>query len=95
MLFVDMTCERTWRYTLMDDGVSVSAGDYTQGNVDEDLRMSAYKPLFTEGVCDRMANSLTGYCQTSKQKLWNGVLLHLGVEYSDWLDLSFRRRRYP
>ena len=89
MLFVDMTGETFWRYVLMDDNVTASACAYTQATVDEDLRLSAYKPLFTEGVFDRIANSITGYCQTTKQKYWNGVLLHLGTEYQDWTAYPF------
>jgi len=48
-LFIDMTGERSWRYILSDDG-NPSSALYTQSVINENMRMSKKKPLFTEGV---------------------------------------------
>jgi hypothetical protein len=88
-LFVDMTGERSWRYVTLEDGGTASAAAYTQGVVNENLRLSQIKPLFTEGVFDRIGNSVTGYAQTLRQKFWNQILAHLGQEYEHWLAYPF------
>ncbi len=89
IMFVDMTGERSWRYVLMDDGETASAAAYTQSVINENERLSKMKPLFTEGVFDQIANSITGYAQTLQQKFWNGILLHLGNEYEHWVPYPF------
>ena len=89
LMFVDMTGERSWRYLLMDDNETRSVAAYTQGVVNENVRLSEIKPLFTEGVFDRIGNSVTGYAQTLRQKFWNGILLHLGEEFEHWVPYPF------
>jgi hypothetical protein len=89
LMFVDMTGERSWRYITSDDGATASAAAYTQGVVNENLRLSELKPLFTEGVFDRIGNSVTGYAQTLRQKVWNQVLAHMGDEYEHWVAYPF------
>jgi hypothetical protein len=89
LMFVDMTGERSWRYITSDDGATASAAAYTQGVVNENLRLSQLKPLFTEGVFDRIGNSVTGYAQTLRQKVWNQILVHMGDEYEHWVAYPF------
>jgi hypothetical protein len=89
LMFVDMTGERSWRYITSDDGATASAAAYTQGVVNENLRLSELKPLFTEGVFDRIGNSVTGYAQTLRQKVWNQILVHMGDEYEHWVAYPF------
>lgn len=87
-MFVDMTGERSCRYILSESGKPTVAA-YTQAVINENLRLSKQKPIFTEGVFDRIANSTTGYCQTLKQKFWNNILNHLGDEYVHWAPYPF------
>jgi len=87
-MFVDMTGERSWRYILSDSGKPTAAA-YTQAVINENLRLSRQKPIFTEGIFDRIASSTTGYCQTLKQKFWNNILNHLGDEYVHWAPYPF------
>ncbi len=89
MMFVDMTGERSWRYIRMDDNQTVSVSAYTQAVANENLRLSQQKPLFTEGVFDRIGDSVTGYAQTLQQKFWNQILAHLGYEYVHWVPYPF------
>lgn len=89
LMFVDMTGERSWRYMLGGNDTTVSVAAYTQAVINENFRLSKKKPLFTEGVYDRIANSVTGYCQTHKQKFWNGILYHLGDEFNHWAAYPF------
>lgn len=89
LMFVDMTGERSWRYMLGGNDTTVSVAAYTQAVINENYRLSKKKPLFTEGVYDRIANSVTGYCQTHKQKFWNGILYHLGDEFTHWAAYPF------
>ncbi|MDH3538831.1 MAG: hypothetical protein OEP52_02450 [Acidimicrobiia bacterium] len=89
IMFVDMTGERSWRYVALEDGNTMSAAAYTQGVVNENARLSELKPLFTEGVFDRIGNSVTGYAQTLRQKFWNQILAHVGQEYVHWTAYPF------
>jgi hypothetical protein len=89
LMFVDMTGERSWRYVTLEDGETASAAAYTQGVVNENLRLSRLKPLFTEGVFDRIGNSVAGYAQTLRQKMWNQILAHLGHEWEHWVAYPF------
>ncbi len=89
LMFVDMTGERSWRYIRMDDGETISAGAYTQAVINENVRLRAFKPLFTEGVFDQIGNSMTGYAQTLQQKFWNQILAHLGTENTHWVTYPF------
>ncbi len=82
-VFVDMTGERTWRYTLSESN-KPSAHIYTQSVVNENARLAKIKPMVTEGVFDRILNSVSGYGQTFRQKFWNMTILHLGEEYVHW-----------
>jgi len=88
-MFVDMTCERTWRYTRVDaDGngsdESIFTG-YTQGVIDQNNFLKKFFPLFTEGVFDRMMGEVSGYCQTMRQKRMMDILAHIGTEFTDWV----------
>ncbi|MBN1268916.1 MAG: hypothetical protein JXB04_04970 [Kiritimatiellae bacterium] len=87
-MFVDMTCERTWRYTRIDedgDGVDerVFTG-YTQATIDHNHFLKHFFPLFTEGVYDKMLGEVAGYCQTMRQKYFLDLIAHIGAEFDDW-----------
>ncbi|NCC50959.1 MAG: hypothetical protein EOM20_07045 [Spartobacteria bacterium] len=89
LCFVDMTCERTWRYTRVDgdgDGEdeSVFTG-YTQGTIDHNNYLKQFFPLYTEGVMDSMMGEVSGYCQTHRQKMMMNILSHVGTEFEDWV----------
>ncbi len=89
LMFVDMTAERSWRYIRMDDNTTISAAAYTQAVINENLRLSQQKPLFTEGVFDQLGGSITGYAQTHQQKFWNQILAHLGQQHQHWATYPF------
>ncbi len=82
-VFVDMTGERPWRYVLSESN-KPSAHVYTQAVINENVRLSKAKPIITEGVFDRILNSVSGYGQTFRQRFWNMTIAHLGDEYIHW-----------
>jgi len=88
IMFIDMTCERTWRYTRIDtnaDGVdeSIFTG-YTQATINHNNYLKKFYPLYTEGVFDMMLGEVSGYCQTMRQKYMMDILAHIGAEFNDW-----------
>ncbi|MBN1268503.1 MAG: hypothetical protein JXB04_02865 [Kiritimatiellae bacterium] len=88
-MFVDMTCERTWRYTRIDtddDGQdeTIFTG-YTQATIDHNNFLKQFLPLYTEGVLDQMMGEVSGYCQTHRQKMMMDILRHVGDEFDDWV----------
>jgi len=82
-VFVDMTGERSIRYILTDSGRPSSVA-YTQSVINENVRLAKQQAIFTEGVFDRISNSVTGYAQSYRQKFWNGILNHIGAEFTHW-----------
>ncbi|MBN2559734.1 MAG: hypothetical protein JXQ75_02225, partial [Phycisphaerae bacterium] len=88
-MFVDMTCERTWRYTRIDtDGdkedETIFTG-YTQATIDHNNYLKQFFPLYTEGVMDQMMGEIAGYCQTHRQKMMMDILRHVGDEFDNWV----------
>ncbi|MBN1268556.1 MAG: hypothetical protein JXB04_03135, partial [Kiritimatiellae bacterium] len=89
LMFVDMTCERTWRYTRVDtdtNGVddAIFTG-FTQATIDHNRDLRPFFPLYTEGVFDQMMGEVSGYCQTHRQKMMMDILAHVGEEFDDWV----------
>ncbi|MFH0953089.1 MAG: hypothetical protein V1873_02035 [Verrucomicrobiota bacterium] len=89
LMFMDMTCERSWRYTRVDqdaNGVDdrIVVG-YTQGVIDENHELKRLKPIFTEGLFDRMMGEVSGYCGSLRQKRLLDWLAHMGNEFEDWV----------